>query len=205
MRALLVAFEGWLNQGTPPPDSQVPRLSDGTLSTSDSAELGWPAIPGVTYSGLYNGLTILDRGPDYNPADATGIIAEPPVPVDTRRHYKIMLPRVDADGNEIAGVRSVGIRAPVATHTGWNLRAAAAGAAGHLCILAGSQIPFRATAQERIAAGDPRPSLEERYGNHDGYVAAVQQAANELLGEGFLLPEDAVTLVEQAAASSVLR
>ena len=113
-------------------------------------------------------------------------------------------PRVDADGNEVAGLRSVGLEAPLGTHTGWNLRRAGF-AEDEECGLTGSFIPFAATRAQREASGDPRLSLEERYGDHAGYVAAVRTAADRLVAARLLLQADADLLVAQADASSVLR
>ncbi len=96
------------------------------------------------------------------------------------------------------------IQAPIATYTGWNLRRAGF-SEGETCPLAGMFLPFATTKAQRLASGDPRLSLEERYGTHAGYVAAVQAAANRLVADGFLLPDDAATLVQQAQASSVLQ
>jgi hypothetical protein len=112
--------------------------------------------------------------------------------------YAVFVPTVDADGNDIPGIRSVELAAPLATFTGWNLRQSGF-IEGHLCQTAGSYIPFARTAAERGA--DPRPSLQERYGNHQGYVAKVREAANNLVRQGYLLPEDrdrAISEAEQA-------
>ena len=114
------------------------------------------------------------------------------------------MPAIDGDGNETDGVRSVALQAPLGTYTGWNRRKAGF-AEGDLCYLVGSFFPFARTRAEREANGDPRPSLEERYGTHEGYVAAVQAAATRLNAEGFLLPEDAARLRAEAEASGVLR
>jgi hypothetical protein len=110
---------------------------------------------------------------------------------------------VDGDGNETAGVPSVQHQAPLGTYLGWNVTAQGY-FKGRLCGLNGAFVPFGATKAERMAAGDPRPSLEERYGNHDGYVAAVKRAAERNVRDRFLLPEDAARLVAEAEASAVL-
>jgi hypothetical protein len=103
---------------------------------------------------------------------------------------------VDADGNEIGGVRLPDLAAPLGTYTGWNPRRAGF-AEGELCLL-GSYIPFAATKSERRAAGDPRPSLEERYPSHDAYVEAVARAAHELREARLLLDEDVERYIEGA-------
>ena len=116
----------------------------------------------------------------------------------------MLVPKVDADGNEIDGVRSTTLQAAIGTYTGWNLRRSGF-AEGELCGLQGSFIPFRKTKQEREEAGDPRPSLEERYRDHDGYAAAVKAAATKLVSDGFLLPEDASRLADEAAKGDILK
>jgi len=118
--------------------------------------------------------------------------------------YPQFVPRADRDGLDAAGVRPLQIRAPLGTNTGWNVRAQ-----GHrppnLCRLTGTFIPFAETKEERLASGDPRLSLRERYRTHRGFVRAVRRAARELVRERFLLEEDATTLINAAEASDVLR
>lgn len=121
----------------------------------------------------------------------------PPTTVVVGRDYVVLVPKVDADGNEVAGIRSTTIQAPLGTYTGWNLRRAGF-AEDELCGIQGTFIPFAKTQTEREATGDPRPSLEERYGNHAGYVGAVQAAAGRLVAQRFLLPEDAERLIAEA-------
>jgi len=107
-------------------------------------------------------------------------------------------------GNDLAGIRQPEVAAPVATLTGWNTRTAEF-TAGDLCDLTGMTVPLARTAAERIAAGDPRPSLEELYGDHDGYVRSVEAVARSLAAQGLMLEEDVEWYVEQAQASSVLQ
>ena len=203
LRALLLHLQGLVAHGTTPPASRYPRIADDTLVLPDREATGFPEIPGVTYTELVNNLPIERRGQHFDPARETGILDEPPVPEDALR-YAVRVPKVDADGNEVDGIRSVTLQAPLGTYTGWNLRKVGY-AEGELCYLVGSFIPFAATRAEREAAHDPRPSLEERYGSHDGYVAAVEKAVAEQVSAGFLLPEDAGYAVAQARASGVLR
>jgi hypothetical protein len=203
MRALLVALERWLTEGEKPPPSQIPLIREHSLVRSDQARIRWPSIPGVKYTGLLNELTLLDFGVDFDHRAESGVVAEPPIVV-TGHDYVVLVPKVDTDGNEIAGIRSVTLRAPLGTYTGWNLRRAGF-AEDELCGPQGTFVPFKQTRLERLAAGDPRLSLEERYGDHAGYVAAVTTAANELVENGYLLPEDAARLIAAAEASNVLQ
>jgi hypothetical protein len=116
----------------------------------------------------------------------------------------VLVPRPDRDGIDAPGIRPIETRAPLGTNTGWNVRAPGR-RAPNLCGLSGSFIPFATTQADRLANGDPRKSLEERYEDHDGYVEAVARAARDLVGERFLLEEDALAFVRAAEASDVLR
>jgi hypothetical protein len=120
--------------------------------------------------------------------------------------YPSYVSKVDHDGNEIAGIRLPAVAAPVATTTGWGLRAPAfGGGPWDGCEASGQWIPFTRTKAERLAAGDPRPSLEERYKTHDGYVKEVAKEARKLEQRRLLLPEDVQRYIDAAQASDVLR
>jgi hypothetical protein len=193
LRALLVALDEWVTEGVAPPPSQHPRVSDGTLvSPLPQAVQGFPAITGVTYNGLINHVALLDFS------------MLPPVHVPGVPLYTVLVPKVDADGNDIAGIRSTTLGVPLGTYTGWNLRRAGF-AEGEQCDLTGSFIPFVATKQKRVASDDPRVSIEERYRDHGGYVSRVADAADELRRARFLLQEDVARIIEEAAQSDVLR
>jgi hypothetical protein len=142
-----------------------------------------------------------DFGPDFNYPDESGLITrQPPV---VKQTLPTLVPRVDADGNDLGGVPSVLLQAPLGTYTGWNVTAAGFDK-GKICLLNGSFIPFAKTKAERNASGDPRRSLEERYGSHGAYVEVVKAAAEKAVAERFLLREDADRLIAEAAASDVL-
>lgn len=200
--ALLVALDEWIQGGAPPPPSAYPRLSDGTLVMPTREHTGFPEIPGVTYPRGMNELPLLDYGPEFL---TRGIISNHPPEVVPGKNWRPLVPRVDADGNDVAGIRSVTLRAPVGTHTGWNIRSEQAGGEGELYRLDGSFVPFAQTRAARVAAGDPRQSLEERYGSHDGYVRAVRAAADELVSERLLLQQDAERIIREAELSDVLK
>jgi hypothetical protein len=114
------------------------------------------------------------------------------------------VPKVDQDGNDIAGIRLPDVAVPLGTHTGWNLRRAGF-AEGELCPLtqSGSFIPFQTTRAERLATGDPRLSLEERYRTHARYVSEVERAARGLVRQGFLLADDGERLIQEAQARDI--
>jgi hypothetical protein len=143
-----------------------------------------------------------DFGPDFNPLAGSGIASLAPPRV--RRALPMFAPKVDADGNELGGVPVVLLDAPLGTYLGWNVTANGFHK-DQICNYVGGMVPFARTAAERRASGDTRLSLEERYRDHAGYVAAVKKAAARAVAEGFLLPEDATALIAQAEASKVLR
>lgn len=210
LRALFVVLDQWID-GTPPPPSQVPRRADNTAVFSNTtassalgigvvpqASLGWPGIPGVTYTGLATVRNLFDFGPQFD----SGILSVEP-PRATGKVYPSFVSRVDADGNEIAGIRLPPVAAPFATHSGWALRAAAFGGPDG-CEASGQTIALPVTAADRLASGDPRLSLVERYGNKAGYVAAVTASANALRDRRLLLPGDVAAYVTAAQASTLL-
>ena len=183
MRALLLALDRWAKGGAPPPASVYPRIADGTLVPSSA--LKWPALAGFAPPRAPNPMVQFD----YGARIAEGIIDNvPPLPHPFR--YRVLVPAIDADGNEIAGLRMPEQAVPTATTTGWSLRGADSGAAGELCYLDGMALPFAKTAAERAATKDPRPSLAERYQDRNAYVAKVRAAAQDLQRRGFYLEED---------------
>jgi hypothetical protein len=143
-----------------------------------------------------------DFGPSFEPNDMRGALAS--VPPRVRRVLPSLVPQIDADGNEVAGIESPLVANPLGTYTGWN-RTASGFATGLPCGFSGGFIPFAATRAERLASGDPRPSLEERYGTHDAYVRGVRASAQRLVRERVLLSEDAARIVAAADRSDVLR
>jgi Alpha/beta hydrolase domain len=210
-RALLVALDEWVSHGIQPPKSEVPRLADHTAAFAvphsgsqtgvvPQAVLGWPTIPGVTYNGLITTRYFLDFGPMFE----DGILSNYPPSVAGRPAYPIFVSKVDEDGNELAGVRLPPVEAPVATTTGWALRREGF-SENEGCESDGQHIPFAKTKAERLAAGDPRLSLQERYNDHDGYVKAVTRAAKKLQRQRFLLLDDVQQYIEESEASDVLQ
>jgi hypothetical protein len=199
LRALLVALDDWADKGIKPPDSNYPTLQAGTLVPVDDARRAFPKIPGVTFPAAVNGVELLDFGPSFN--SPGGSLTTLPPKIGAR--YTIYVPKPDQDGLDIAGIRPIEIRVPIGTHTGWNVRKQGF-RAPNMCPLTGSFIPFAATKEQRTAAGDPRRSLEERYGTHDGYVKAVADQTKALVAERFLLEEDAARFIKEAETGDVL-
>ncbi|WLE96150.1 MAG: alpha/beta hydrolase domain-containing protein [Candidatus Electrothrix communis] len=203
LRALIVALEEWIVDNRQPPKNNIPTIREKTLTASAQNAIGFPNIPGMTYTGLLNELTLIDYGPDYDALNESGILQEPPFLV-TGADYTVLVPKVDSDGNEVAGIKSPDLLAPLGTYTGWNLRDIGY-AEGELCGLTGSHVPFAETEAERLSNGDSRPSLEARYGDHQGYVDAVQAAVDQLVADRLLLPSDAARYMQWAERSSVLQ
>ena len=176
----------------------MPRRGDGTLVPAlPQAGVGFPSIPGVTYNGRTTTGDLFDFGPLFG----QGILTTLP-PLLLGSPYPVFVPTTDADGNDVAGVRLPDVAVPLATYSGWNLRALSF-AGGDLCDQSGQKIDFLQTRAERLAAGDPRLSIEERYPNHGAYVSAVARAANGLHRQRLLLDEDVERTIEAAGESSI--
>lgn len=205
---LRLAMRDWVLKGTPPPPSRWPTLAGKTLVDANKEAMGFPdGVPGIPDSiflpeNFAFPVFDYDWGPQFNHAEASGVPTNVPPPI--KKVIPMKVPKVDADGNEIAGVPTVLVMAPLGTYLGFNITAAGFHQ-GQVCNYVGGYVPFARTRAERIARGDPRLSLEERYGNHEGYVAAVRAAAEKAFSEGFLLPADRERLIRQASDSAVLR
>jgi hypothetical protein len=192
LRAALVNLDRWVSEGVEPPPSAVPRLADGTAVTAESTRGIFAAIPGVRFPDRLARPARLDFGPDA----ARGVASELPPKVGAQ--FPSYVCAVDADGNEVAGVRPVELTAPLATFTGWNPRHPAQGAPGDLMQMMGSTLPFARTREERERGGDPRSSIAERYGSREAYLAAVRRAAEALVAARWALAEDVEAMVERA-------
>jgi len=209
VNAIRVHFRDWVMKGTPPPASRYPMLATGTLAEAHKAAIGFPTLPGLRATlpepDFIMPVHDYDWGPQFNALDGSGIASKAPPGI--KQVLKMFAPKVDADGNELGGVPVVLLDAPLGTYLGWNVTAAGAMPfhKDQICNYVGGMLPFARTAAERKAAGDPRPSLEERYGSHEGYVAAVRKAAARAVEEKFLLPVDAEALIAAAQSSAVLK
>jgi len=234
-----VALREWVMNGTLPPPSRWPKMggakNERNLVEPTKAAMGFPSgIPGIPESifladNFVNPLLDYDWGPDFDRSEASGVPTNVPPPI--LHVIALMVPRVDADGNELGGVPTVLRDAPLGTYLGWNITAGPGEAqydgrpfhAGQTCDYIGGLAPFAKTKAQRLANTDPRLSLEERYGTHDGYVAAVRKAADNAACQGYLLagpaaaamgakctapipagfPDDWAALVNAAMASNV--
>ncbi len=209
VRALLGNLTAWIKDGVEPPPSARPTIAAGTLVAPDQVHFppipanayGNVSRPAVKFQRLHNPLHVHDYGEDYRPEESSGILAVEPPKVGPAQ-YGTLVAQVDADGNDLGGIRNVFVQAPIGTYTGWNLFNRSFYEDG-FCTLQGSFIPFARTRQERLDAGDLRLSIEERYPSKDVYVAAIKKAADGLVAARYLLPEDASRLVSQAEREGV--
>jgi len=192
LRAALVSLDRWVAEGVEPPVSNVPRLADGTAVLAEATAAAFAKIPGVRFPDRIDRPVRLDFGPEL----ARGIVTELPPKVGAP--FVTFVSAVDGDGNEIAGVRPVELLAPLATFTGWNLRHPAQGAPGDLMSMMGSTLPFPRTRAERLATGDPRRAIEERYPSRTAYLERVRAAALALVAARHVLAEDLDAVVERA-------
>jgi hypothetical protein len=185
LRALAVRLVEWVDAGHAPPPSAYPTLAEGTLVPP--AALALPPIPGVTPPSAAHVAYRADYGPRFR---SDGYVTRQPPELGPA--FRSQVSQVDGAGNEVAGVKSVDLRVPIATYLPWSLRGPGAPAyPDELSDFLGTFVPFPRTEAERRASGDPRPSLEALYGNRTDYMKRVVVAVQDLLNRGLLLPEDA--------------
>lgn len=195
LRAALMNLDRWVREGAEPPPSQFPRLADGTAVRRDTLASAFTRIPGLGFPSYIPLRRRLDFGPDAE----RGIVQLPPT---EGMGYATFASTVDEDSNDRAGVRPLDVRVPLATYMGWNLRHPDVGGVGQFYFgnpLIGSTIPFPRTESERSQSGDPRRSIEERYGTREGFLSQVRETAKAMINEGWLLEEDFDLAVRQAS------
>ena len=193
MRALLPAMQEWLKEGKEPPPSRYPRIAGGELVALGNLQC--PKLAGVSVPTRPQRAWRVDYGPGFR---SDGIVTiEPP---KLGKPFPALVPQVNADGNELAGIRLPEVQVPLATYTGWNLRDPRIGAPDEMYSMIGSWFPFAARRAERLKTGDPRLSLEERYRNRQDYLDQVRAAAEQLAGQGYVLARDIPAMVQRSAA-----
>lgn len=180
VRALLPALLRWVETGEEPPPSLFPSRKAGTLVTLEEARAAFPAVPGTSFPPALNGLRLMDYGT---------------LPATEGSAYPVFVAKTDGDGNPVDGWLHPMIRAPLAAHTGWNPRGKGY-AEGELYSIAGSMLRFA----EAPGSGDPRPSIQERYGDRAGWLRRLEQVCTGMAAAGWLLQEDADRLVAAARA-----
>jgi Alpha/beta hydrolase domain len=191
VKALGIALDDWVTAGVPPPPSRYARVDDGTLVPTLPQVGQFPFIPGVTYTGWYNPVDVLDKS----------VLPNMPIPGES---YTILVPKTDADGNDFSGIRTLDVQVPIATYTGWALRRAPF-AANEDCALTGQYIPFAKTPAGRVTVNgtDPRPSVLERYPSFNVYYNAVVNALNDLTSARLLLCEDVASELDRLSQAGV--
>ena len=193
LRALALRLVAWVEEGTLPPENAFPRLAEGTLIPPSA--LAFPRLAGVEIPGVIHEAYRADYGPRWL---SEGVVDRQPPELGPP--FPSQVSQVDGFGNEMAGVRGVELRVPLATYTPWNLRKGFTGSPEELTDFLGTFIPLSRTEEERVARGDPRPSIEVLYGTREAYLERVRAATRSLVREGFLLPHDAAGVVEEAGA-----
>ena len=188
VRVLGIELDDWVTRGIAPPTSRYAKVSEGTLVRTAS---NFPVIPGVTYTAWYNPVDELDKS----------VLPNMPIP---GKSYTILVPKTDADGNDLPGVRTLDVQVPLATYTGWGLRRAPF-AANEDCALTGQYIPFKATQSARTASGDPRASIAERYPTFDTYDNQLISAINQTIQNRLLLCEDGTSELARLRQNGALR
>jgi hypothetical protein len=188
-RAMIANMDAWVRSGTPPPASNYPKIADGNLVTLEKYAL--PAIPGVNRPHEATQAYRLDFGPNWQ----QGILSIQPPKVGPA--FPVLVPQVDADGNERDGVRLPEITVPLATYTGWNLRDPSIGAPDQRVSFEASYLPFPRTAAEREKTGDPRKSIAERYTGREEYLTRYKNAVDDLMQQRWILPEDSAALLHR--------
>jgi hypothetical protein len=188
-RAMIANMDAWVRGDSTPPDSSYPRLADRTLVPVDG--YAFPVIPGVNRPHEASTAYRIDFGPDWT----HGIVGNQPPKIGPQ--FPVLVPQVDADGNDRDGVRLPEIAVPLATYTGWNLRDASIGAPRERVSFEGSYISFPKTAAERLATHDPRKSIAERYANREDYMNRYGAAVETLVKQRWLLEEDRASLIER--------
>jgi len=185
-------MHNWLKDGTEPPASQIPQVSKGTLVAHTA--LAFPKLQSVTLPKRIQQAWRADFGPEFR---SHGIITNDPPKLG--RPFVTLVPQTDADGNELAGIRLPEIQVPLATYTGWNMRASHIGSPQEMYSMVGSFFPLPANKAARAATGDPRPSIAERYPNKQAYLQKIATAASQLEKDRFVLAEDLFALEQRAS------
>lgn len=193
LRACLINMDAWVTEGKEPPASEHPEIEKETLVHPSSLQAVFSKIPGSNYPERH----ATPRRREFSPSDGN----EHPsiLPPEIGKEFGGLVPAVNSDGNEVGGIIAPEIAVPVAAHTGWTLRHPDVGGDKQLLVFAGGTIPFSATQSQRLSAGDPRLSIEERYSSKDDYLDQVKEAAEELVESRYLLPEDVEVSVSLAS------
>jgi hypothetical protein len=191
---LLLDLDDWIRRGTEPPPSRYPTIARGELVPR--AGVGFPRVPLIPLADYLPPVWRMDFGAGF--AASRVITREPPV---LGAPYAVLVPQVNDDGNDVGGIRLPEVAAPLGTHTGWNITVPSLPGLRYLAGLVGAFVPFAATREARLAAGDARPSIAERYASRQDYLAQVERAARALVEQRFLLADDVASVRQRASMS----
>jgi Alpha/beta hydrolase domain len=191
LRALLDDLDKWLTSGTEPPSSRYPTIARRQLVPREAVR--FPQIASLPFARYMPGVWRMDYGADYS---STRVITKEPPSLG--EPYTVLVPQVNADGNDEGGIALPEVAVPLGTHTGWNESVFQLSGLRYLAGLVGSFQPFARTKAEREQSGDARPSIEERYANRQDYLQRVRRAASDLVRDRFVLQADVEGLVAQA-------
>jgi hypothetical protein len=195
-RALFIALTDWVISGTEPPPSVYPKVADGTLVPSTKAAMGFPTVPAIPFKdGFENTMLDYDWGPYFIYNDMSGVIGNEPPPIVQK--IPTLVSKVNSDGNEIAGLQTLMDQLPIGTYLGWNIVTSGFNK-GRICAFTGGFVPFAKSEADRIANGDPRPSIEKRYGSVSAFSAAAASVVNQLVAQRYLLPADGTRELSKA-------
>jgi hypothetical protein len=192
MRKLLLSMNSWIADGTEPPPSALPRISEGTLISRD--RLVFPDIPNVSLPAAPQTARRANYGAEFV---TKGIVGYEPPKLGSA--FPALIPQADADGNDLPGIRMPELQVPLATFTGWNLFNDRSGPINVMATTTGSFIPFARNRAERQRNHDQRSSIEERYKNKEDYLDRISTAANDLASKGYLRTADVPRIVQQAS------
>ncbi len=191
LRALLLDLDDWVRLGTEPPPSRYPTIARNELVPRQ--DVRFPKVPSLPFADYMPGVWRMDYGPEYS---STRVITKEPPALGSP--YVVLVPQVNADGNDEGGIRLPELAVPLGTHTGWNVSTFPLSGFRYLAGLVGSFQPFARTRTDRAQSGDQRRSIEERYESRQDYLERVRRAATDLVRERFLLRSDVQGVVERA-------
>jgi Alpha/beta hydrolase domain len=186
---MIANTDAWVRSNVAPPESSYPKLADGTLVPLGDYAL--PTIPGVNKPHEANEAFRLDFGTNWR----AGILTIQPPKIG--KPFPVLVPQVDADGNERDGVRLPQITVPLATYVSWNLRDPSIGAPDQRVSFEASYLPFPKTAANRQKTSDPRKSIAERYASREDYLARFAHAFDDLEKQHWILEEDRPQLLHR--------
>jgi hypothetical protein len=190
-RALLVELDAWTRGDLEPPPSQYPTIARGELVSLE--DVRFPKVPSFPFATYMPRVWRMDYGREYS---ATRVISvEPP---RTGAPFRVLVPQVDEDGNDVAGIRMPEIAVPLGTYTGWNVTFPQLSELRYLGGLVGGFEPFTRTREQRSANGDSRLSIAERYTGRPDYLDKVKRAADNLVRQRFLRVEDVPAVLQSA-------